>query len=140
MGRVWMAAALLVAALAGGAFGDEAAAGPRLAVEPASFDFGSVLSGKEVEKTFMARNVGTQDLVIQDVIPTCGCTVANKADYPKTIKPGERSMIRLKLNVAAPPGVRIEKPVLIKWNNPAGKPYELKLAATVSAPPAPAAQ
>jgi hypothetical protein len=131
----WLAAAVLVAGLAGGAAADEAVsqAGPRLAVEPASFDFGSLLLGKEVEKSFVVRNVGTEDLVIEEVVPTCGCTVVNK-DFEKTLKPGARTVVRLKLKTVSTG--RVEKAVLIRWNDPAHKPFELKLTANVTAPPA----
>ena len=129
----WMATAVMAAGLASGALAEEAAlTGPRLAVEPASFDFGSVVAGKEVEKSFVLRNVGTEDLVIEAVTPTCGCTVVG--EYDKTIKPGSRTLVRLKLRTSAPG--RVEKPVLIRWNDPARKPFELKLSATVTAAPA----
>jgi hypothetical protein len=134
--RAWIGAGLLAASLCGVALAEEPAAGPRLAVEPLSFDFGSVLSGKEVEKNFVLRNVGTEDVVIEAVTPTCGCTVVG--EYDKTLKPGARTMVRLKLKTSAPG--RVEKPVLIRWNDPAKQPIQLKLIATVTAAPAAAGQ
>jgi hypothetical protein len=124
---------VLAACLAGPAMAGDEVAGPHIAVEPASFDFGAVPLGKELEKNFVVRNVGSADLVIEQVVPTCGCTVVNK-DYEKTLKPGARTIVRLKLKTMS--AGRVEKSVLIRSNDVSGRPFELKLTADVAAEPA----
>jgi hypothetical protein len=51
-----------------------------------------VRSGKKVPAVFHFKNVSNVPIVIQEVKPNCGCTVAK---YPKSpIKPGEEGEIK----------------------------------------------
>jgi hypothetical protein len=109
--------------------GGPTANGPRISVEPASFDFGKVLPGKDLEKEFRIRNFGSEELVVESVVTTCGCTVAK--GYAKTIKPGATTplLVTLRPNVSAG---RFERSVLIKTNDPVNARLEVKLVATVT--------
>jgi hypothetical protein len=49
---------------------------PKLVVEKADHDFGTVVEGKVVAHTFKLRNEGSADLVIKNVSPACGCTAS----------------------------------------------------------------
>jgi hypothetical protein len=104
---------------------------PRIAVEPAVFDFGKAQQEKTLEKEFMVRNLGNEDLVIESVSTTCGCTVAE--GYSKVIKPGGSTPLRVKLQTRTTSG-RLSRSVLIKSNDPSGRPLELKVEATVERP------
>jgi hypothetical protein len=104
------------------------ARGPRIAVEPTVFDFGKAQQEKTLEKEFTVRNLGTDDLVIESVSTTCGCTVAE--GYSKVIKPGASTPLRVKLQTRTTFG-RLSRSVLIKSNDPSGRPLELKVEATV---------
>lgn len=127
----FVATLMLVGGLAAGAGAkDSPVAGPRLVVEPKAFDFGAILADREVATDFVLRNVGTEDVVIDATTATCGCTVADK-DYDKLIKPGGRTVMRVKLKKSFPG--RTEQSVLIRWNDPARKPLELKVSALVTA-------
>ena len=103
--------------------------GPRIVVEPASFDFGQALKNKELMKQFSVRNFGSQDLVIARVSTTCGCTAALLNEKDKVIRPGGSAPLQVKLRTLAPG--RLQKSVLIKSNDPAQGLYELKLQADV---------
>ena len=103
----------------------------RIAVEPAMFDFGKALQEKTLEKEFTVRNLGNEDLVIESVSTTCGCTVAE--GYSKVIKPGASTPMRVKLQTRTNVG-RLSRSVLIKSNDPSGRPLELKIEATVERP------
>jgi len=105
--------------------------GPRIAVEPPSFDFGKALKDRELTKEFSVRNFGNQDLVIDRVSTDCGCTTAG-ITTPSTVKPGGSVVMQvtLRTNVLG----HITKKVLINSNDPANKPYEVKIQATVVAP------
>lgn len=52
--------------------------GPRLVykIGQESHDFGRVMQGTVADHTFELVNDGTEDLIIKQVKPTCGCTVA----------------------------------------------------------------
>lgn len=57
------------------------------------FDFGSIIQGEVVTHTFYFRNIGTEDLIIKDLIPDCGCTQP-KIDK-KILKPGEEGSVEV---------------------------------------------
>jgi len=101
--------------------------GPRIAVEPPSFNFGEALKGKELAKEFSIRNFGNEDLLIQGVTTTCGCTVAD--GYARVVKPGGSTPLQVKLRTQGTG--RIVKSVLVKTNDPTKAIYELKVEASV---------
>jgi Protein of unknown function (DUF1573) len=59
-------------------------------------NIGKVKQGQVVEIAWRFKNVGKKPLVIQDVRPGCGCTVAEKPEEP--IAPGEESVIKGKFD------------------------------------------
>lgn len=107
------------------------ARGPRITVEPTVFDFGKAQQEKTLEKEFTIRNLGNEDLVIEGVSTTCGCTVAE--GYAKVIKPGGSTPLRVKLQTRTAFG-KLSRSVLVKSNDPSGRPLELKVEATVERP------
>ncbi len=61
-------------------------------------DFGKVPQGKPVTTDFVYTNVGVEPLILTEVKPTCGCTIA---DYTKTpVKKGEKGSIKITYNAA----------------------------------------
>ncbi|MBK0379137.1 DUF1573 domain-containing protein [Mucilaginibacter segetis] len=61
-------------------------------------DFGKIPQGTPVTTVFEYTNVGTQPLILTEVRPTCGCTIA---DYTKTpVKNGEKGTIKITYNAA----------------------------------------
>ena len=61
-------------------------------------DFGKIPQGTPVTTVFEFTNVGTEPLILTDVRPTCGCTIA---DYTKTpVKAGEKGIIKITYNAA----------------------------------------
>jgi hypothetical protein len=107
--------------------------GPRIAVEPPSFDFGKVLPEKALSREFAIRNFGKQELVVDNVSTSCGCTVTDPPPPVKMVlKPGASQPLRVTLTTPANPG-RISKSVLVKSNDPDHAVFEIKLQATVVA-------
>lgn len=107
------------------------ASGPRIAVDPPSFDFGRTLPQKAVTREFSIRNFGDQDLVIENVSSSCGCTVADTLTK-KVVKPGGSQPLRVTLTTPAGPGA-ITKSVVVRSNDPARPLLEIKLKTTVAA-------
>lgn len=67
---------------------------PVLEFESTEFDFGTIAQGEMVSYTFKFKNTGKSDLLLNNVKPTCGCTVPK--DWPKhPIAPGESSEIKV---------------------------------------------
>ena len=109
---------------------------PRIAVEPPSFDFGKVLPQKELSRAFAIRNFGKQDLVIDSVSTSCGCTVTDPPPPVKMVlKPGASQPLRVTLTTTPGPG-QMEESVIVRSNDPARALFEIKLKATVVAPEA----
>jgi hypothetical protein len=108
------------------------AAGPRIVVEPSSFDFGRLRPNKAAEKEFLVRNHGRSELVIQSVVSSCGCTGVI-TDAMK-VKPGGSTTLRVTFTAPETPG-RLSKSVLVQSNDPARPSLELKIEATVVGAP-----
>jgi len=61
-------------------------------------DFGKIPMGTPVTTVFEFTNVGPEPLILTEVRPTCGCTIA---DYTKTpVKNGEKGMVKITFNAA----------------------------------------
>ena len=112
----------------------DAAPGPRISIEPQSFDFGTALPNKTLTKEFVVKNFGNEDLLIERVSTTCGCTVAE--GYSKVVKPGETTTLRVKLETRSYSG-RVERKVAVKSNDPEKAVAEVTVVANVQAAEAP---
>jgi hypothetical protein len=73
-------------------------AGARIQFDSAVYDFGKVVSGEPVKHIFYFTNTGVQDLVLNNVHGTCGCTVVG--DWVRQVKPGGSGAIPVVLNTA----------------------------------------
>ena len=61
-------------------------------------DFGKIPQGTPVTTVFEFTNVGTEPLILTEVKPTCGCTIA---DYTKTpVVKGAKGTIKITYNAA----------------------------------------
>jgi hypothetical protein len=123
---------LAVSAAAAGAQGPAPQAGAkkgaRIAVEPASFDFGQALQNKTLNHDFVLRNVGDEPLRIEDVKTTCGCTAA--LPNARVVAPGGQTRLQVSLQTRTAEG-RLEKGVTIRSNDPTRNVLEIKLNVTV---------
>jgi hypothetical protein len=103
---------------------------PRLAVDPETFSFGRVLASRTLHKEFVVRNWGDQDLVIEKISTSCGCTAALAA--ARIVRPGRSTVLRVKIDTRRDLG-RVVRSVVLKTNDPAKPLLELKLDLTVVA-------
>jgi hypothetical protein len=61
-------------------------------------DFGKIPQGTPVTTIFEFTNIGKEPLILTNVQPTCGCTIA---DFTKTpVKNGEKGIIKITYNAA----------------------------------------
>jgi len=68
--------------------------------EKTSINLGKIPQGKPVSMTFSFTNTGNAPLILTNVAPGCGCTVA---DFSKeSIAPGKKGFVILTYNAAAP--------------------------------------
>ncbi|MCX2679602.1 DUF1573 domain-containing protein [Galbibacter sp. EGI 63066] len=70
---------------------------PVMTFEETEYDFGNIIQGTPVEKTFKFKNTGEAPLIITNAKSSCGCTVP---EYHKdeAIAPGETGEIVVKYN------------------------------------------
>lgn len=81
--------------------------------EQPEHDFGEIEQGAIMEYNFKFTNTGTKDLIIQDAITSCGCTVP---EWPKEpIKPGATGFMKVVFNSKGKFGYQ-EKEITIKAN------------------------
>ena len=119
--------ALALCALASLA-GAEPPTGPRIRVEPGSFDFGRALPGKTLRKDFRIRNFGDAPLAIEGVSTTCGCTAALAAQ--SRVEPGGSTLLRVTLQTRRDTG-RVEREVVVRSNDPRSPLVQVRVIATV---------
>lgn len=94
-------------------------------------DFGKIPQGTPVTTVFEFTNIGKEPLILTEVKPTCGCTIA---DYTKTpVKSGEKGLIKITYNaaVAAP----FNKTIVVTSNAKTPQKY-LNIVGEVVAKPA----
>lgn len=96
-------------------------------------DFGKIPQGTPVTTEFKFTNIGQEPLILADVKPTCGCTIA---DYTKTpVKSGETGIIKITYNAAA--AYPFNKTIVVTSNAKTPQKY-LVIVGEVVAKPAPA--
>ncbi len=104
--------------------------GPGVQAREAIIDFGSVYSGEILEHTFLLSAVGTEDLVIQKIKPSCGCTVAESVVLEpdgtrrpyvleEPLSPGTQLEVMCRFDTAGKRGPQV-KPINIYCNIEAG--------------------
>ncbi len=73
-----------------------------IAFEEVSYDFGKIKEGEVVKHKFKFTNTGTNNLILENVKPSCGCTAL---DWPKEpIAPGKSSEIEAQFNSSGKSG------------------------------------
>lgn len=101
---------------------------PSLALSHDSYDFGVVAQGTVVVHEFEVKNAGTADLVIERIIPSCGCTAATMVS--PTVKPGASERIKVTFDTSGFMGPKT-KTVQILTNDPQSSEQVLKLKGSV---------
>ncbi len=107
----------------------DTAAKPAIEVNQKIKDFGEVAKGEKLEAVFTVKNAGTAPLEINQVRPTCGCTVA---DFDHTIPPGGSGAVKAVVDTEAFSGP-IAKAVLVFSNDPENPQVNLVVKADVRA-------
>jgi hypothetical protein len=107
---------------------------PRMVFTKLNHDFGYTWSGKTVIHDFFFTNMGAQDLVIEEIIPSDGCSIIG---MPNTvIPPGENGSVVVKVKNWSSFGVQ-HQTVTIASNDPVNPEITLGLHGNVrhQAPP-----
>jgi hypothetical protein len=92
-------------------------------------DFGTIAEGQKVDVSFRFRNTGSSPLVITQVRPSCGCTVADQPKEP--IAPGAEGHISATFNSVGHPGVN-HKTLFVTANTKGSQNYSLHFVVVVN--------
>lgn len=65
-------------------------------IDSVNIDLGKLKQGKEVEITWRFKNTGKNNLIIEAVSASCGCTIPEKPE--NVIEPGKEGVIKAKFN------------------------------------------
>ncbi len=102
---------------------------PAITFDEPNFNFGKIAIGEKVSHVFHFTNTGKSPLLIKEVNPTCGCTVAK--DWPQApVAPGEGGNISMEFDSKGFPG-KIEKTITV-LTNAFPKVVDIKLIGEVS--------
>lgn len=89
---------------------------PKIEFEQTTYEFGKIKEeGGKVTGRFVFTNVGTEDLVLTNVRPGCGCTAANYSKDP--VAPGQKGYIEATYNPYNRPGI-FNKNIRVTTNEP----------------------
>jgi hypothetical protein len=101
---------------------------PRLIFEQYNFDFGHLSRGKKVIHAFLFTNMGSQDLVINDIILSEGCEILKR---PKqVVEPGGYGSLVVKISTLGNFGVQ-HRTISISSNDPVHPTIILGIHGTV---------
>ncbi len=89
--------------------------GPKIYSPVTKYDFGSVEQGIMVKYNFVIVNNGDQDLVIDRVVSSCGCTAAEPGK--KELKPNETTSLSVEFNTTGREGDQV-KTISVLSNDP----------------------
>lgn len=91
-------------------------------------DLGTVKEGPEVEIAYKFKNTGDKNLIIENVMAGCGCTIVEKPKEPYT--PGQTGTIRAKFTTQGHIGTN-EKSIYVTANTKGNTNKELKFRIVV---------
>ena len=93
--------------------GDTTKGFPEMTFEQTVHNFGEITQGEKVEYAFKFTNTGKKDLLIQNAVSSCGCTVPEWSKEP--VKPGESGYLKVVFDSHGKEGYT-EKEISIKAN------------------------
>lgn len=91
-------------------------------------DFGTIPEGQKVDVDFRFRNTGATPLVITQVRPSCGCTIAEQPQEP--IEPGAEGHISATFNSQGHLGIN-RKTLFVTANTKGAQNYSLHFTVIV---------
>ncbi len=100
---------------------------PKIYFEKTEHDFGEITAGEIVTFAFKFSNTGGADLLISNVITSCGCTVSEFPTNP--IKPNDGGVIKITFDSRGRTGFQ-KKTVTIEANTLPNKVF-IRIKATI---------
>jgi hypothetical protein len=104
--------------------------GPAIVVQPRTLDLGMVIRGEAATGTLTVANRGNADLVIDQVITCCPCTVVELAEEQRTIPPGQTRDLTVRFDSTNRLG-REHHVILLLTNDPVRPEMRVMIASRV---------
>lgn len=101
--------------------------GPAIEFTSLEIDYGDIERGSNGVRIFTFSNTGNQELIIQKVYSSCGCTIPKKPEEP--IAPGEQGEIQVKYDTNRVGPIR--KTITVNSNATETPIVSLKIKGTV---------
>ncbi|MEO0896673.1 MAG: DUF1573 domain-containing protein [Bacteroidota bacterium] len=111
---------------------EELAEMPNIKFDMTDYKGGTVLEGEKVEVAYAFTNTGKEDLIIESVKASCGCTATAPKD--KIVKAGETSEILATFNSRGRKGKQ-SKSITVRTNDPDNPTVVLRLSVEVEQDP-----
>lgn len=109
---------------------EQKANAPKIAIDSAVFDFGSIKTGDKAKHDYVVKNNGKSDLLIRKIATSCGCTATNLKS--QVVKPGESTVIAVEFNSAGRTGNQAKQITVIS-NDPENPKTMLTIKGVVNA-------
>jgi hypothetical protein len=97
-------------------------------LDSSSRNYGSIPEGQKLDVSFRFRNTGSTPLVIGQIRPSCGCTIAEQPKAP--IAPGAEGQIRATFNSQGRSGIN-HKTLFVTTNTKGTQNYSLQFVVQV---------
>jgi len=107
---------------------------PKISLEPATWDLGTLQYGAITEKDFTIRNTGNANLVIKHIKSTCKCAVSHLEDH--IILPGASTTFTVKFSSHGTSGMQYQR-VRILSNDPTQSEGRINIHGTIEGSPVP---
>jgi hypothetical protein len=85
--------------------------------------FGTITKGEQVTVHFRCKNIGTEPLILVNVMSVSGCTVADYTKHP--IMPGSEGLIEAAFNSEHVAPVNVFKTIIVNTNTKNGTEHYL---------------
>lgn len=82
-------------------------------------NFGEIKEGEKVSHVFKFKNTGENDLVLQNVKPSCGCTTPDWSKDP--VAPGEEGFVKVEFDSKAKNGMQKKSVTVVANTTPKAK-------------------
>ncbi|MEW5979532.1 MAG: DUF1573 domain-containing protein [Acidobacteriota bacterium] len=127
---LFMGLALLISVLAMPVAAQKATSqpGPKIVFSPEKMDLGKIPQQTRKSFDLTILNHGDQDLVIESVAASCGCTTGSVSD--RVVKPGGSSKVQVTFNSGSFSGT-VEKSVVVSSNDSKQPVKEFRFTAFV---------
>jgi hypothetical protein len=103
---------------------------PKMILSETEFNAGLMPPATTISHTFMVKNEGTSELLINEVIPGCGCTVSS---FDRFIPPGTEGKVKVSVDLYREwAGHDVNKAVTVVSNDPVQPNVRLIMRAKVA--------